>query len=67
MQHESGRERDTVCVVIIRWFVHCLVHSEANARRIAIVEQCFGNNGLVSVNDPYHVEDCLFNTYVSLT
>ena len=28
-------------------FVCCLVNSEANARRIAFVEHCFGSSGLV--------------------
>ena len=34
------------------WYpVHVLtVHSEANARRIRVVEQCFGSNGVVSVH-----------------
>ena len=30
--------------------IYLTVHSEANARRIAIVESCFGSAGVVSLN-----------------
>ena len=36
-----------------------LVHSEANHRRIAIVEQCFGSNGQVSTY-MYITSSCKF-------
>ncbi len=38
---DAGVIKVTVCMRV--------VHTEANTRRIRVVEQCFGSNGMVSV------------------
>ena len=57
-----------VCVnfsVLFLCFPHA-VHSVANARRIAIVEQCFGSTGLVSYTNTHtHTQWCTASVHVN--